>query len=126
MATKIIGLGDVLGALAGAADASDLPKPATREEAIPFITADKLKIGDIVTWRDAASKDKRWPAVGEKVVVSDVYDQPFRGGEDGSNRSDVSLLYVHRCGAPGCEQEGQLIEFGFDSRRLTRVGSILD
>lgn len=75
-----------------------------------------LKPGDKVRWQERM-KNSRWPAYGEIVEVFRVFPVRYVTGKEGSpsaaNENDFSLI-TH-------DNDGDIIEFIYDSRRFERV-----
>lgn len=115
------GLAALLGAALSDHDAS--MKPATKEQLAALLEGakqPKLEVGDIVVLRENACGNAKWPQPGERVIVTQVLDTPYRSGEHSSGRSaipsDIALAFI-------CD-EGHIHEFLYDSREFVKVGSI--
>lgn len=101
------------------------PVPATREQALRLMAAraegQQLKVGDTVVWRDGL-KSAKWPDYGQQCVVTQVLPAPLHTGEAGTpiiaEADDIALAFTL--------PDGDLVEFLHDSRRFTKVASILN
>lgn len=117
--------GDLGEALARAAAEKAELKPATMVQVRPLLegTGQKFAIGDIVTLREAFKDSYRYPKADEKVIVTQVLDQPFRSGSTNSaeagSLADIGLAFYE-------EDGGRIVEFLQDSRHYVKVGSIYD
>lgn len=102
---------------------SSTVKPATWQQARSFLyPATKFAIGDIVTMREDASKEFRFPRQGENAVVTQVLDAPYRSGShsthEASGQSDFAIAFI--------DENDRVFEMLYDSRHFVKVGSIYD
>ncbi len=116
----------MLGGMTGGSDNGKNTKvPATREQAIDFMSHDyKPAVGDVVKWRPNCRILKE-PEMDQECVVTQVLADPLQEGDHPFDKFDVALLVVHNCGNSECKAEGTLMEVPGASRRLMKVGTIL-
>ena len=96
----------------------------TREEKLKACAAKIIKKeafapGDLVIWKDGM-KNRRFPAYGEAVVVTQVLDEPVFDSTDRSAGTpafreplDVVIGWL--------DSDGDFVEFHLDGRRLTKA-----
>lgn len=113
--------------------------PASKQEFLDFINGapkEPLKVGDIVIGRPGYFNDL-WPKIGQQAIVSQVLTVPMRTGKLGTAEAgryqDVALMFFENDDSEIDEAFGdkttrppEMAEFLYDSRKLTRVGSVYD
>lgn len=82
----------------------------------------KFELGDIVVLRAWAEPHMKFPKIGERCIVTQVLDAPYRGGEAGTCLPgiphDIALAFI--------DPDGDVFEYLYDSRMFEKVGSIYD
>lgn len=83
----------------------------------------KFGLGDIVVVRDWAVSRLKFPKSGERCIVTQVLDVPYRSGEMGTrvpaHPFDIAIAFID-------PDDGEVLEFLQDSRMYEKVGSIYD
>lgn len=83
----------------------------------------KFELGDIVVLRGWAASTVRFPKLGERCIVTQVLDVPYRGGEVGTpdvgRPYDIAIAFID-------PSDGEVLEFLQDSRMYEKVGSVYD
>lgn len=74
-----------------------------------------FSIGDVVAWKGEDFKNKRWPDLTQRAVVSYIYPEPiFNSDRSGSPYEfeplDIRLAFI--------DEDGDYMEYAYDSRRF--------
>lgn len=119
-------LAGIMQAKGGGGDVSSV-KPARIDQIRDLLEKPvKFAVGDIVSLKDNSSRQYRFPRPGEKCIVTQSLDTPYRSGEHGSHApaviNDIALAFFD----DEVGEDGTAFESLYDSRHFVKVGSIYD
>lgn len=105
--------------------------PVTLEQAMwLFNGLQTVRIGDVLKLREPEAGiigNFKWPRPEDECVVSRISSDSgwVRDPEQGIvHPENITLLFQHFCGDKDCPLEGNLVEYGYDSRYFRVVGNI--
>lgn len=113
------------GALGGKHPNAEQWVPATLVDVRGLLEGSQQKpfnIGDLVSLRPHAANDYHWPREGDKCIVTQVLDQPYRSGGVSTGEPGKKADFAIAIKTP----KGEVLEFLHDSRNFVKVGSIYD
>lgn len=74
-----------------------------------------LKQGDTLVWKDGM-RDKRYPEIGQPIIVSQTYATPRQGDTEPDSRYATGILDFAAVFID--DEDGDFMEYAFDSRRF--------
>ena len=83
-----------------------------------LMARETFKVGDVVVWKDGL-RNREWPAVGEPVIVTEVYGLPVRCEPKTTEEVGSAHVFEPLDIKIGGMRGGNLYEFLNDSRRFT-------